>query len=77
MDLTFDRGSRQEPKGHALLYFRNNTAVTGRLIEACLEAGIERFVYSSTAAVYGQPENVPSARTPRYRPSTPTGAPSS
>ena len=25
MDLTFDRGSRQEPKGHALLYFRNRS----------------------------------------------------
>ena len=26
MDLTFDRGSREEPKGHALLYFRNRTS---------------------------------------------------
>ena len=56
-----------------LLYFRNNTAVTGRLIEACLEAGIERFVYSSTAAVYGQPESVPVSEDAPVRPINPYG----
>lgn len=55
------------------LYFRNNTAVTGRLIEACLEAGIERFVYSSTAAVYGQPEIVPVGEDAPLRPINPYG----
>ena len=56
-----------------LLYFRNNTAVTGRLVEACLEAGIERFVYSSTAAVYGQPETVPVGEDAPLRPINPYG----
>jgi UDP-glucose 4-epimerase len=55
------------------LYFRNNTAVTGRLVEACLEAGIERFVYSSTAAVYGQPESVPIGEDTPLRPINPYG----
>lgn len=37
------------------LYFRNNTANTLNLIEACVLHGVERFVLSSTAAVYGTP----------------------
>ncbi|MDP6121861.1 MAG: UDP-glucose 4-epimerase GalE [Rhodospirillales bacterium] len=55
------------------LYFRNNTAVTGRLVEACLDAGIERFIYSSTAAVYGQPESVPIGEESPVRPINPYG----
>jgi len=38
-----------------LRYYRNNTASALTLVEACDEAGIERFVFSSTAATYGQP----------------------
>lgn len=38
-----------------LPYFRNNVANTLTLIEASLAAGCERFVFSSSAAVYGQP----------------------
>jgi UDP-glucose 4-epimerase len=34
-------------------YYRNNTMASLSLIEASLEAGIEAFVFSSTAAVYG------------------------
>jgi len=56
-----------------LLYFRNNTAVTGRLLEACLEAGIRHFVYSSTAAVYGQPQIVPIGEDAPARPINPYG----
>lgn len=33
-------------------YFRNNSALSMHLIEACVRAGIKRFVLSSTAAVY-------------------------
>ena len=62
-----------ESVANPLLYFRNNTAVTGRLIEACLEAGIERFVYSSTVAVYGQPENVPVGEDAPLSPINPYG----
>jgi UDP-glucose 4-epimerase len=40
-------------------YFRNNTASTLALLEAILAAGPRRFVFSSTAAVYGEPEVVP------------------
>ena len=40
-------------------FFRNNTAATLSLLEAMLAEGPERLVFSSTAAVYGEPEVVP------------------
>jgi len=39
-----------------LRYYGNNTAATRNLLEACMESGARRFVFSSTAAVYGIPE---------------------
>jgi len=38
-----------------LKYYGNNTANTRTLLEACLQGGVRRFVFSSTAAVYGLP----------------------
>ena len=49
-------------------YFRNNTASTLTLLEAVLERGIPRFVFSSTAAVYGTPERTPIEETDPLRP---------
>jgi UDP-glucose 4-epimerase len=40
-------------------FFRNNTASTLTLLEAMLAHGPRRLVFSSTAAVYGEPESVP------------------
>ena len=40
-------------------FFRNNTAATLSLLEAMLADGPQRLVFSSTAAVYGEPEVVP------------------
>jgi UDP-glucose 4-epimerase len=40
-------------------FFTVNTAGTARLLEALLANGVERFVLSSTAAVYGEPERTP------------------
>jgi UDP-glucose 4-epimerase len=40
-------------------YFRNNTANTLTLLEALLAHGVQRFVFSSTAALYGTPEKKP------------------
>ena len=37
----------------------NNSAVGASLIQACLAGGVKRFVFSSTAAVYGIPAAVP------------------
>jgi UDP-glucose 4-epimerase len=44
---------------HPELFFRNNTASTLVLLEAILAHGPRRLVFSSTAAVYGEPESVP------------------
>jgi UDP-glucose 4-epimerase len=38
-----------------LRYYGNNTAQTRSLLERCVRAGVSRFVFSSTAAVYGIP----------------------
>ena len=40
-----------------LMYYENNTAKSRNLIEACVECGVRRFVFSSTAAVYGIPDS--------------------
>ena len=40
-------------------YFRNNVVNSQNLVDAMLAAGVQRLVFSSTAAVYGEPETVP------------------
>ena len=40
-------------------YFRNNVVNSQNLVDAMLAAGVKRLVFSSTAAVYGEPEVVP------------------
>lgn len=47
--------SMQKP----MLYFGNNTAGTLALLGTAIDQGVERFVLSSTAALYGTPERVP------------------
>jgi UDP-glucose-4-epimerase GalE len=47
-------------------YFNNNVEAALSLLNSCLDAGIKRFVFSSTCAVYGTPTKVPIAEdTPR------------
>ncbi len=40
-------------------YFQNNVTGTVNLINACLDHGINNFIFSSTAAVYGVPKYIP------------------
>jgi len=40
-------------------YFRNNVCRPVSLLEAMLTAGVEKFLFSSTAAIYGDPQTVP------------------
>lgn len=56
-----------------LKYYGNNTAASRSLIEACVAKGVERFVFSSTAAVYGIPEKQPVPETSPTRPINPYG----
>ena len=39
-----------------LKYYGNNTCATRSLLQACIDHGVQHFVFSSTAAVYGIPE---------------------
>ncbi|MDE3186571.1 MAG: NAD-dependent epimerase/dehydratase family protein, partial [Acidobacteriota bacterium] len=55
------------------LYFRNNTASTLSLLEAMLAHGPRRLVFSSTAAVYGEPEQVPITEDARLKPTNAYG----
>ena len=55
------------------VYFRNNTASTLALLEAMLTCGPRRLVFSSTAAVYGEPEAVPIPETARLKPTNAYG----
>lgn len=48
-----------ESVGKPLDYYRNNTVNSLSLIDAGRRAGVERFIFSSTAAVYGMPEAMP------------------
>jgi UDP-glucose 4-epimerase len=54
-------------------FFRNNTSNTLALLEAMLAHGIDRFVFSSTAALYGNPERTPIEENDRLRPTNPYG----
>ena len=54
-------------------FFRNNTASSLTLLEAMLAAGPRRLVFSSTAAVYGEPERVPILEDARLQPTNAYG----
>lgn len=48
-----------ESIANPMLYYDNNTAKSRVLIEAALRGGVKRFVFSSTAAVYGNASGAP------------------
>jgi UDP-glucose 4-epimerase len=55
------------------LYWENNLGGTLDLLDAMRVAGTRRIVFSSTAAVYGEPERVPIEETDPTRPTSPYG----
>lgn len=55
------------------IYFRNNSASTLGLLEAMLATGVDRLVFSSTAAVYGEPESTPIREDAPLRPTNAYG----
>ena len=61
--------SMQSPE----LYFRNNSAGTLALLEEMLNAGVMKLVFSSTAAVYGNPARIPIRENESLAPSNPYG----
>jgi UDP-glucose 4-epimerase len=56
-----------------LLYYSNNTAKARNLIEAAVQAGIKYFIFSSTAAVYGEPSVNPVTEDVALQPINPYG----
>ncbi|MFW5966341.1 MAG: UDP-glucose 4-epimerase GalE [Persicimonas sp.] len=56
-----------------LKYYGNNTAGSCALIDACVEAGVEHFIFSSTAAVYGVLDEVPVTEEHPTAPTNPYG----
>jgi UDP-glucose 4-epimerase len=55
-------------------YWRNNVHGTVTLLDSLRKAGVERIVFSSTAATYGQPEQQPITEDAPTRPNSPYGA---
>jgi UDP-glucose 4-epimerase len=54
-------------------YYRNNTAAACALLSAAVANGVRRFIFSSTAAVYGNPARVPVAEDAPLAPMSPYG----
>lgn len=50
------------------IYYENNVVGSYRLIESARKAGVKYFVFSSTAAVYGEPKEVPIVETSELNP---------
>ena len=58
---------------HPLKYYRNNCLVSQKLVESCRLAGVDKMLFSSSAAVYGIPERIPAVETDRVKPINPYG----
>jgi UDP-glucose-4-epimerase GalE len=56
------------------LYFEHNVSRSLALLETVREVGPRAFLFSSTAAVYGEPKTVPIVESARYAPVNPYGA---
>jgi UDP-glucose 4-epimerase len=54
-------------------YYRNNTVNTHSLLETAVKCGVRQFIFSSTAAVYGNPEIMPVSEDAPTRPVSPYG----
>jgi len=55
-------------------YYRNNTVNSRALIECAVKGGVKQFIFSSTAAVYGNPARVPIVEDDAVAPMSPYGS---
>src|SRR5947209_756625 len=62
--------SMRDPLG----YYRNNTMTARSLLDTAVKCGVNRFVFSSTAAVYGNPDRMPVSEDAPTRPLSPYGS---
>jgi UDP-glucose 4-epimerase len=65
--------SNSESFSEPLRYYRNNTIHTQTLVQAAIKCGIRKFVFSSTAAVYGRPSQTPIPEDAQTVPISPYG----
>ena len=56
-----------------LAYYQNNVATTITVLQAMQEVGVSRFVFSSTCAVYGDPDRIPITEDEKKAPVSPYG----
>jgi UDP-glucose 4-epimerase len=54
-------------------YYQNNTVSSRALLEVAVNSGVRRFIFSSTAAVYGNPDSVPVGEDAALAPMSPYG----
>lgn len=62
-----------ESVANPLAYYANNTCVTRALIDTCVQEGVQKFIFSSTAAVYGIPARNPVSEDALTEPINPYG----
>ena len=62
-----------ESVSQPLMYYQNNVATTLNVLECMEAAGVERFVFSSTCATYGDPEKIPITENEKKAPVSPYG----
>ncbi len=62
-----------ESMDRPLHYLQQNAAGGFTLLDACIRHGVDRFILSSTANLYGEPDQVPIAEDAALRPSSPYG----
>jgi UDP-glucose 4-epimerase len=62
-----------ESVDHPLMYYRNNVATTVGVLETMRQANVRRFVFSSTCAIYGDPDTIPITEDEKKAPVSPYG----
>lgn len=65
--------SMEESTKNPYIYFENNTFAALNLIEASIKNGINKFIFSSTAGVYGNPIRIPIPEDHQTNPTNPYG----
>jgi UDP-glucose 4-epimerase len=63
-----------ESVAHPEQYFENNVSGSLAVLQSMLQAGVKRFVFSSTAALYGEQEQMPINEEAHTQPTNPYGA---
>jgi len=62
-----------ESMEHPGRYFNNNVTGGINLVDAAVQNGVKKFIFSSTCATYGQPEKMPMTEDMPQRPTNPYG----